>query len=400
MGNKLKIVIVLLVSLLATIVYLDYNKPKPINWKQTYDLKDKIPYGLYVFEKESKKIFQNQKIEKVTTTLYEYLEPKYNYDSLVQNYSAKGTILSISQQNQIDDESAKELLIFVSKGNSAFLSSMDLSPVLVDSLKFELDYNDDLIDKKENKVWTTNKKLGNENFDLNLNSYTYFSKIDTLNTTVLGYIGTKKNKKINFIKVPYYDGYFYLHTQPEAFINYNLLKKNNFEYTQKILSYIPNEKVFWLTKTQNGEVVSNSPLRFIFSKPALYWAWMIFIFGMLVFLIFNAKRKQRIVPIQVPLTNTTIEFTKTIGNLYFQESEYQNIIDKKIIYFLEKVRNEYLIDTTVLDEKFVKRYQAKTSKSSIEIENVVRLINYQRKGYHQSVEEDLIELNKAIENII
>ena len=200
--------------------------------------------------------------------------------------------------------------------------------------------------------------------------------------------------------MPYYDGYFYLHTQPEAFINYNLLKKNNFEYTQKILSYIPNEKVFWLTKTQNGEVVSNSPLRFIFSKPALYWAWMIFIFGMLVFLIFNAKRKQRIVPIQVPLTNTTIEFTKTIGNLYFQESEYQNIIDKKIIYFLEKVRNEYLIDTTVLDEKFVKRYQAKTSKSSIEIENVVRLINYQRKGYHQSVEEDLIELNKAIENII
>ena len=54
-------------------------------------------------------------------------------------------------------------------------------------------------------------------------------------------------------------------------------------------------------------------------------------------MIFNAKRRQRVVPIINPLPNTTLDFTKTIGNLYYQEGNHQNIVDKKIIYFLEKI---------------------------------------------------------------
>jgi hypothetical protein len=117
-------------------------------------------------------------------------------------------------------------------------------------------------------------------------------------------------------------------------------------------------------------------------------------------MIFNAKRKQRVVPIIKPLTNTTVDFTKTIGNLYFQEGDHQNIIDKKIIYFLEKIRNEYLIETTTLDDNFIKKLQLKSGKKMEDIQNVVQLINYQKKSYHQSIEDDLIALNKAIEKIL
>ena len=117
-------------------------------------------------------------------------------------------------------------------------------------------------------------------------------------------------------------------------------------------------------------------------------------------MIFNAKRRQRVIPIIKPLPNTTVDFTKTIGNLYYQEGNHQNLIDKKIIYFLERVRNEYLIDTAVLDENFIKKLHAKTGKDIKDIEHLVYLINYQKKSYHQSIETDLIEINKAIEKII
>ena len=72
---------------------------------------------------------------------------------------------------------------------------------------------------------------------------------------------------------------------------------------------------------------------------------------------------------------------------------------KKIIYFLEKIRNEYLIDTSVLDDNFIKKLHLKSGKKVEDIEKVVRLINYQRKSYNQSIEEDLIEINNAIEKI-
>ena len=119
--------------------------------------------------------------------------------------------------------------------------------------------------------------------------------------------------------------------QPASFTNYYLLNNKEFIYAEKVLSYLPKGNLFCLSKSQNGEQISESPMRYIFSQPSLKWAWLVFIFGMLFFMLFNAKRKQRIVPIIAPLQNTTVDFTKTIGNLYYQEGEHQNIINKKII---------------------------------------------------------------------
>jgi hypothetical protein len=100
------------------------------------------------------------------------------------------------------------------------------------------------------------------------------------------------------------------------------------------------------------------------------------------------------------LPNTTVDFTKTIGNLYFQEGNHQNLIDKKIVYFLERIRNDYLIETTTLDDQFIKKLHAKTGKEVKDIEHLVDLIKFQRRSYQQSIESDLIEINNAIEKII
>jgi hypothetical protein len=166
------------------------------------------------------------------------------------------------------------------------------------------------------------------------------------------------------------------------------------------LSYIPKGTVFWYIKDQNGEVISDSPMRYILSQPALKWAWYIFLTGMFLFIIFNAKRKQRIVPIIKPLTNTTIDFTKTIGNLYYQEGNHDTIIDKKIIYFLEKIRNDYLIDTTQLDDDFIKKLHHKSGKDLVLIKRAVLLITNHRRSPYNSIEEDLIQINNAIEEVV
>ena len=399
MSRTLKIYIFFLFVLIGFCIYLDAISPKPIDWNPSYDLRDKIPFGLYVFDKESEKILSPNKIKKESKTLYEFLDPLYDSDTLVKNYKIEGTILSICDNYIIDDESTKELFYFVSHGNTAFLSVQNLPKIYTDSLKIETESQFDLSNKVD--CWLANSSLGNQKYSLNQGAGSfYFSKIDTLTTTVLGYQGSDKKEYVNFIKVPYKNGDFFIHLQPAAFTNYHLLKDNHAEYAEKILAYMPKGNIYWMVKEQNGLIESDSPYRYILSQPALRWAWYLFLIGIITFMIFNAKRKQRIIPIIKPLSNTTVDFTKTIGNLYYQEGDHQNLIDKKIIYFLERIRNEYLIETTVLDENFVKKLQAKTGKEIKDIEHLVYLIKQQRKSYNLSIESDLIEINNAIEKII
>lgn len=399
MNRTLKIYIVFLILLIVGIAFIDAKRPKPIDWSPTYSINDKIPFGLYVFDNEGKKLFKGCNIEKINVTPYEFFTSNFNYnDTINYGYFKNGTFLYIDEFVSLDKESTNELLTYISYGNKAFISSKDFPRELLDTLKLNL--TTEFAGKKKIFNATINSKLGNKEYHLDEGTtYSYFNKIDTLSTTALGYIKLD-TAKVNFIKVKFYNGEIYLHNQPAAFTNFHLLKENHYEYAEKVLSYIPKGNIYWYTKDQTGSTISSSPLRYILSQPALKWAWWLFLIGMLVFMIFNAKRKQRIVPIIKPLSNTSLEFIKTIGNLYLQEGDHDNIIDKKIIYFLDKIRSEYYIDTSNLDETFIKRLHQKSGKNLEDIQNLVMLINRHRKNPNQSVESDLIKITNAIEKII
>lgn len=394
MNKKLTIYIVLLVAVIGILIFIDSSRPKPINWTPTYAAKDKIPLGLYVFDKEAPKLFKGQKIEKLRETPYEYFNDLYDYDA--KKYIENGTFINISEQNNIDNESAKELIYFVDHGNTVFLSAKDFPSSLLDTLNLKVDggysFKDSIalsLSKQNNQKYSFNEGVG----------FTYFDSIDTKNVQILGYQEFSKDKKPNFIKVPFGNGNFLLHTQPAAFSNFHLLKGNHYQYAEGVLSYIPEGTIHWYSKQfAHDEEVSGNPLRYILSQPALKWAMWLAIIAFFTFLLFNAKRKQRIIPEIIPLKNTTVDFAKTIGNLYYQEGNHHTIIEKKIIYFLEHIRNEYHIDTYSLDDVFIEKLHLKTGKPIVDIEKTVSLIKKHRHQF-ESTETDVIAINKAIENL-
>ena len=115
-----------------------------------------------------------------------------------------------------------------------------------------------------------------------------------------------------------------------------------------------------------------------------------------LFVIFNAKRRQRVVKIIKPLENTTVAFVKTISNLYFETQDHKNIIEKKSTYFLARIRTQYNLDTSKLDDDFIARLSL---KSGVKKEKVATLINYivWLRNKRQYFESNLIQLNKHIE---
>lgn len=392
MNRKLTLYIVLLGLIIGLIILIDAMAPKPIDWKPTYASKDKIPFGLYVFDKEAPALFKDNEVKKFSITPYEFFDNEYNYDD--QDYDVSGSFININEnQADLDSESVNELLYFAEYGNTVFLSMKDFPGKLLDTLKVTAETSFFLKDSVALSLANTKKKFWfNEGA-----GFTYFKSVDTLNTAILGSQTVKDEKLANFIQVKYGNGTILLHTQPATFTNFYLLKDNHHEYAETILSHLPKETVYWYEKRFAGEV-SSSPLRYALNQPGLKWAIYFGLISFFIFALFNAKRKQRIVPEIHPLKNTTVDFTKTIGNLYYQEGNHHTIIEKKIIYFLEHIRNEYLIDTYSLDDEFVEKLHLKTGKPKEEIQKTVSLIKKHRHQF-QSTEADVIEINKAIEKL-
>ncbi len=125
-----------------------------------------------------------------------------------------------------------------------------------------------------------------------------------------------------------------------------------------------------------------------------------FLGGLVLFIFFNAKRKQRIVPVLEPLRNTSVDFVKSIGNLYLQEGDFHDMMAKKAQYFLNKVRIDFLIDTQDLDADFAKKLQLKTGKPMEIIHEAISLIKKAQDPYANVMKEDLARINKLLDEIL
>lgn len=394
MNRNIIIYIVLLIAAVGLLVFVEASRPKPINWAPSYATKDKIPFGLYVFDKEAPELFKDSKLIKITETPYEYLDTLYDYKA--KKYAVSGSYMDISSSCTLDKESVMELIYFADHGNTIFLSAQDFPAKLLDTLDVMLTSSFDI---KDTLLLTLNRQQDKKyKFDRGA-GLAYFDSIDTKKIEILGYQENTSGKKANFIRVPFGNGNFILHTQPAAFTNYHMLKDDHSHYAEQVLSYMPEGNVYWYSPffVKRNEVSDNS-LRYILSQPALRWAMWIGLIAFGLFVLFNFKRKQRMVPEIIPLRNTTVDFAKTIGNLYFQERNHHTIIEKKIIYFLEHVRNEYNLDTYSLDESFIEKMHLKTGKPIEDIEKTVSLIKKHRLSL-TSTEADALALNKAIENL-
>jgi hypothetical protein len=233
------------------------------------------------------------------------------------------------------------------------------------------------------------------------NTYSFVG-MDKTSTTILGKMEMPDGEVFpNFVRVKFGKGTIFLHNQPEVFSNNAMLyESNSADYAAHILGYIPQDKpLVWFVQGQTyniGRPINETPLSVIFRYPALRMTWLLFIYGMLLYLLFNAKRHQRVVPVLKPLKNTTVEFVQTIGNLYFQEGSTSNILGKKIIYFLDRVRLKYYLDTSRLDDNFAVKLQSKSGKDKELIDAILTSIRDFQK-LRTAIPVDLINLNNLIE---
>ncbi len=393
MDKKSKRILLAFGVALIAIIIIEIVRPKPINWKESYTVESKIPFGCYLFSEEIETLYNQQ----IPTTIINEDPFLFLRDSTYINNSL---YIMVNSDINLDKRQYEKLRSYVEQGNTAFISARSFGNVISDSLGINTYAYYYLIEEEVNPAFFSNT-FAKDSLKYSYKKGIYQSTItelDTLKTKALGYFMNFEDddlEELNFVKIPYGKGHFYFHTLPEAFTNYYMMKGNQ-QYVANLLSYENPSEIYIDNYLKAGRKVVRSPMRFVLNQASLKWAYYLLIIGLILFVIFKGKRVQRIIKVIEPLENSSIEFTKTIGDLHFQHKDFGNIISKKITYFLEKVRSQYYLDTNSLDEEFCKKLALKSNTDLVETTKLINTIKM-LKGKSLHSEQNLIQLNKLLE---
>jgi len=380
--RDLKIYISLASIVLIVYLVAQFNKPKPTDWSTTLSSNDKIPFGTYILYNRINDIFPGAKVKT-------FREPVYNViaDENIEN----GTYIIIGDDIDIDTNDYVQLKKYIEKGNDVFIAANTFSGELSKTLKVYTE-NDSA---SATRIGFINNQWKDNLYDVDkYSSNGYFADFDTSKAVVLG---NNQYHHYNYIRFPMGKGNLYLNANPQMFTNYSLLQDMGAAYSSIALSYVKNSKnLYWDQYYTLGREGAESPMRVFLQNNSLRWAFYIAIFSLLVFVLYEMKRRQRIIPIIPPLNNTTVEFAGIVGQVYYEQRNNGNIAQKKAAYFLEHIRSTYNIRTQVFDEEFITTL---SQKSGAKPELVKELANQitQVNMTSQISDNELIDLNRNIE---
>jgi hypothetical protein len=384
----LKLYMVISSVLVVVYVVAQYYKPKPTDWTPTYLKEDKIPFGLYILNKEIGSIFPNSVVRSTREPIYNTLKG-VNYKN--SNY------LLIAGSLNLDQLDYREMDRYLRNGNDVFIATFDLGKVLRGRLKIKTDVIYGLGEKGSVPINFVNPSFKSKKpykFDKGLGDQ-YFSSFDSLRVTVLG-----KNIKghANFIKYSYGKGSLYVLPNPQLLTNYSLIRSDGADYAAKALSYLkPTSTLIWDERYTKGNIADASLLRVLFKNDKLRWAYYIALISLVIFVLFEVKRRQRIIPVIRPLKNSSVDFVKVVGSVYYEQRNNTDISQKKISYFLEFIRNNYQLKTLELNDEFIANLVHKTGLPNDMVHSLVQLINDILASKKVS-DQQLISLNKSIEH--
>lgn len=183
-------------------------------------------------------------------------------------------------------------------------------------------------------------------------------------------------------------GRIIFHSNPILFTNVELAEKDAMQYSSLLFSLLKKGDIYWdkhnrikedearYADAHEGNAPMNkhqkTPLQYILSNNALSWAWYGLLAMGILFLIFSAKRKQRVVPVLAENTNTSLAFIQSIGRLYFNKQEHTSLSRTQYKQWQWFVRQRYSLKTNILDVVFTKKLAL---SSGIEQEKIQHIID-------------------------
>lgn len=219
-------------------------------------------------------------------------------------------------------------------------------------------------------------------------------------------IDTFAIKKIpTAVSVPYGKGEVIFVSSPLLFTNYGMLEGNTSVYIFRLMSYLADLPVYRTeayVKTDAMLVAEQSPFREFIKRPPLRWALYLALLGVVLFMIFTARRRQRVIPIISKPANRSLEFIQLIGTLYYQRKDHVDLVRKKFKLFAEELRKTAGVDISDVntDDREYLLLAEKTGMNSDRLKKVIRQIRLVLHSEGNISVEEMRSLIDAMDTIV
>lgn len=207
------------------------------------------------------------------------------------------------------------------------------------------------------------------------------------------------------VSVPYGKGEVIFVSSPLLFTNYGMLEGNTFVYIFRLMSYLADLPVYRTeayVKTDAMLVAEQSPFREFIKRPPLRWALYLTLLGVVLFMIFTARRRQRVIPIISKPANRSLEFIQLIGTLYYQRKDHVDLVRKKFKLFAEELRKTAGVDISDVntDDREYLLLAEKTGMNCDRLKKVIRQIRLVLHSEGNISVEEMRSLIDAMDTIV
>lgn len=185
----------------------------------------------------------------------------------------------------------------------------------------------------------------------------------------------KKVRKPNMIRYTIGEGHLTLVATPLVLSNFFLLQPHNRAYSDAFWHQLPQDiqTIYWASFSSRQP--DDSIWSILWRYPATRWALISILIAATAYLLFQIKRKQRVIPVVSEPVNSSMAFIETVGMLYYNKGDNRNLALKMEQHFLEWVRTRYGLSTSQLNDAFAEQLELKSGMDRRTVQHTISLIH-------------------------
>ncbi len=407
--RRTTVIVIIAVLCVGVLFYLNSDTRKRFNWFENYRAASDQPYGA---------AFIRKMVESYRPQGKFIFNDKTPLSRLLEDVSdpANTDYVFIGESVHLDEKSSIALARFIESGGNALIASLTPPETLINEMYHEecgfpieyeyhrsisVDLNFYHGDLKTNQAVPYAFRFGATDTEY---FWEYFSeKVFCDSTRTLTALGHQDSARVNFVRIRSGKGNLYLHSNPVVFTNYFLTDPAKVAYASGVFSHLDGKDIIWdefsKIPVPNSTNSYDSPLYYIMQQPSLKYAWWLLLATVLIYVVFGAKRMQRVIPVIEAKSNTSLEFVNMISRLHYKNGNHLDMAHKKMKYFLYFVRSKYGIHTERFNEAHIRRLAEKSKVNLSEVEVIFSRYYLIEEKFKNNIEANrLVDLYDSIDN--
>ena len=193
-------------------------------------------------------------------------------------------------------------------------------------------------------------------------------------------------------------------TMPLVFTNYGVMDSDARKLLEYMSSFFKGRKLYRLHEEKNKKSVmeeEDGDFKYIMSQPPLKWAFYIILGLLVVYMVFNSRRRMKAIPVHKIDEDTTLQFAKVLGTFYYHQEYHVPFLMKKYDKLKSTLQSRYGWDVDKMEASdLINRLYVITGIKKERIAKLFILIReYGQDAHVISAKKDIIEYIEIIKEI-